>query len=90
MHRINFDEILYAQGLRDYVLLHFDSSKIPDNEGTNGYSLPTKSFVRIHKSYIVAISKVEQIHKDYIVVNNTIIPIGEYYREDFLRQILNS
>lgn len=52
--------------------------------------LPTKSFVRIHKSYIVAISKVEQIHKDYIVVNNTIIPIGEYYREDFLRQILNS
>jgi DNA-binding LytR/AlgR family response regulator len=92
MQRINFDEILYAQGLRDYILLHFDNSKITVLRTMKGLMdiLPARSFVRVHKSYIVAISKVEQIHKDYIVVNNTIIPIGEYYREGFLRQVLNN
>ena len=92
MHRINFDEILYAQGLRDYILLHLDNSKITVLQTMKGLMdiLPTRSFVRVHKSYIVAIKKVEQIHKDHIVVNNTIIPIGEFYRESFLSQVLNS
>lgn len=92
MHRINFDEILYAQGLRDYILLYFDNSKITVLQTMKGLMeiLPTRSFVRVHKSYIVAIKKVEQIHKDHIVVNNTIIPIGEFYREGFLSQVLNS
>jgi two-component system LytT family response regulator len=92
MHRINFDEILYVQGLRDYVLLYFDNNKITVLQTMKGLMeiLPTRSFVRVHKSYIVAIKKVEQIHKDHIVVNNTIIPIGEFYREGFLSQVLNS
>ncbi|RYF21284.1 MAG: response regulator transcription factor [Flavobacteriales bacterium] len=92
MHRINFDEILYAQGLRDYVLLYFDNNKVTVLQTMKGLMdiLPATSFVRVHKSYIVAIKKVEQIHKDHIVVNNTIIPIGEFYREGFLSQVLNS
>jgi len=92
MQRVNFDEILYAQGLRDYILLHFDNSKITVLQTMKGLMeiLPTRSFVRVHKSYIVAIKKVEQIHKDHIVVNNTIIPIGEFYKESFLSQVLNS
>jgi len=92
MQRINFDDILYAQGLRDYVLLHFDNSKITILQTMKGLMdiLPANAFIRVHKSYIVAIKKVEQIHKDHIVVNNTIIPIGEFYREHFLSQVLNS
>jgi len=92
MHRVNFDEILYAKGLRDYVLLYFANNKITILQTMKGLMdiLPDRSFIRVHKSYIVAIKKVEQIHKDHIVVNNTIIPIGEFYREGFLRQVLNS
>jgi len=92
MHRVNFEEILYAQGLRDYVLLYLDNNKVTILQTMKGLMdmLPNGSFVRVHKSYIVAINKVEQIHKDHIVINNTMIPIGEFYKEDFLSRVLNS
>jgi DNA-binding LytR/AlgR family response regulator len=92
MHRINFSDILYIEGLKDYVIVHLSSGKITALQTMKGIEelLPAVSFVRMHKSYIVSIAKIEQIHKQHIILNNTIIPIGHFYRDNFLKQVLNS
>lgn len=92
MHRINFSDILYIEGLKDYVIVHLKSGKITALQTMKGMEelLPPINFVRMHKSYIVSVAKIEQIHKQHIILNNTIIPIGDFYRDNFLKQVLNS
>ncbi|MDP9076989.1 MAG: LytTR family DNA-binding domain-containing protein [Bacteroidota bacterium] len=91
MQRVNFDDILYVEGLKDYVLLHLVHGKITALQTMKGMEelLPGDSFVRLHKSYILSTRKIEQIHKQHVVVNNTIIPIGEFYKDSFLKLVLN-
>jgi DNA-binding LytR/AlgR family response regulator len=50
-------------------------------------SLPSKSFIRVHKSYIIALGKIESIERSRIQIGEKIIPIGDTYREYFFKQI---
>ena len=50
-------------------------------------SLPVKSFIRVHKSYIIALSKIESIERNRIKIGDKIIPIGDTYKEYFFKQI---
>jgi len=52
--------------------------------------LPASQFVRVHRSFIVSMARIEKIHKQHIVVNQVILPIGELYKEPFLKKMLNS
>ena len=49
--------------------------------------LPADKFIRVHKSYIIAIQKIESIERDRIKITNQIIPIGDSYKEDFYKAI---
>lgn len=51
--------------------------------------LPASPFLRVHRSSIVSMADIEKIHKQYIVVNQVILPIGELYRDNFLKKVLN-
>ncbi len=86
----NFSEVLYVEGSKDYVQIRLLHNKIITLQTLKAMEelLPPDHFIRVHKSFIVAINKIEQIHKQHIVINQTIIPIGEFYRDQFLKQAL--
>jgi DNA-binding LytR/AlgR family response regulator len=50
-------------------------------------TFPAENFCRVHKSYMVAISKIESIEKNRIKIGNTLIPISESYKKDFFERI---
>lgn len=76
------DEILYAQSLGNYVKLftirkhYICSATTTDIERL----LPPKNFMRIHKSYIISLSRVEKFMFDIVVVDNHRLPVGITYR----------
>lgn len=90
--RINISEIEYIEGLKDYIKIHLDDaghstilslSSIKNIEE----KLPNDRFVRIHKSFIVNIRKVQVIERNRIVFGDKYIPISDTYRQDFFRMI---
>lgn len=85
--RIHFDDILYIEGLKDYVQIHLKSQKktILTLMSLKQLQerLPSALFMRIHRSFIVSLKKIDSITKTSVIVNGREIGIGEQYKEDF-------
>ncbi|WPR76554.1 LytTR family DNA-binding domain-containing protein [Algoriphagus sp. NG3] len=87
--KINFNDILYVEGLKNYVGFHtIDGTRVIAllNLKDLEIRLPTSNFARIHKSFIVSIKAIEQIDGNLVWLKGSInsIPIGVSYREDFI------
>lgn len=80
--KINLDDILYFRGWGDYVVIQCKDKKIMTLEKLRQFehSLPD-SFIRIHKSYIISLNKIDFITKNRISIQNELIPIGATYKE---------
>lgn len=91
IQKIYLDDILFIEGLKDYISIFTKSERIItlQNMKKMEESLPAKSFIRVHKSYIVATGKIESIERSRIQIGEKIIPIGDTYREYFFKQIEN-
>ena len=89
IQKIYLDDILYIEGLKDYISIFTKTERIITLQNMKKMedSLPAKSFIRVHKSYIVAIGKIESIERSRIQIGEKIIPIGDTYREYFFKQI---
>lgn len=89
IQKIYLDDILYIEGLKDYISIFTKTERIItlQNMKKMEESLPAKSFVRVHKSYIIALGKIESIERSRIQIGDKIIPIGDTYREYFFKQI---
>jgi two-component system, LytTR family, response regulator len=88
--RIDFSNILYLEAMRDYVAIHLNSgNKILTLQSLASFDneLPAALFARIHKSYIVALSKINSIEKNRVIINQVYLPVGETYRNGFLKKI---
>ncbi len=85
--RVDYEDILFIEGLKDYVKLHLgDSRKALMSLTTLKVledRLPVGQFMRIHRSFIVALDKITAITKTSIRVGESEIPVGEQYREGF-------
>lgn len=84
--RIDLQQILFLESLRDYVAIHTSTEgKILTLQSLKSFEdvLPEKDFIRVHKSYIIAVNRINSIEKKKIVINTTYIPIGETYLERF-------
>lgn len=83
--RVDFDDILYIEGLKDYVKIHFDTDERPIhsliNMKTLEERLPKSRFARIHRSYIVNLHKIKVVEKGRIVFGSTYLPISESYKQ---------
>lgn len=83
--RVVFDDIIFIEGLGDYLKIHLDNSDKPlvirSSLKNIMYELPTKKFLRIHKSYIISLSKIKSVRKNSISVDRKELPIGESFRE---------
>ena len=85
LQKINFDDILYVEGLKDYVKIYLkDSSKnvmsLMNMKKIEEY-LPKPEFMRIHRSYIVHVKEVETIDRFRMVIGNQYLPISDSYKD---------
>ncbi|XOV90918.1 MAG: LytR/AlgR family response regulator transcription factor [Bacteroidota bacterium] len=87
--RVNFDDLLYIEALADYVIFHTVKSKYVVHHTMKGIEkrLPISIFSRVHRSFIVNRTKINQIEDINVYVSDSKIPIGAYYREKFLNKL---
>ena len=88
---IELDQLLYAQSFGNYVKLHTLKRTYLASITTSEFekSLPNKSFLRIHKSYIIALDKIDDITKDFVIIKNEKLPIGITYRRELIDRLKN-
>lgn len=81
---IDVDAILYAQSYGNYVKIFTQKRNYLATITTNEFEkcLPSSLFMRAHKSYIIALNKVEEVMKDHVTIKNMPIPIGITYRRE--------
>lgn len=90
LHRIEFDEILYIEGLDDYVQIHIaNKPKIVARMSMKGIleKLPSNSFLRIHRSYIVPILRIKSFQNKSLIIEDMSFPIGETYKNEVLQRL---
>ncbi|MDJ1484053.1 LytTR family DNA-binding domain-containing protein [Cytophagaceae bacterium YF14B1] len=89
LQKVAFEEIKYIEGMRDYRRIHLDQETIMTLEtfGELEQRLPQQQFCRIHKSYLVALNKIESVERDRIRICKTLLPLSETYRHQFYERI---
>ncbi|WP_138475540.1 LytR/AlgR family response regulator transcription factor [Dyadobacter bucti] len=82
LEKINLNEILYIEGMRDYRRIHTLHKKIMTLQTFTDLEklIPPHVIARVHKSYMVSIEKIETIEKEAIRINNVYIPISATYK----------
>jgi DNA-binding LytR/AlgR family response regulator len=87
--KINLKELLYVEALADYVILHTSAQKYIVHSTMKGIEkrLPEKNFIRIHRSYIVNTDKIEHIEDLSVVINKKYLPIGNSYKDAFMKRL---
>lgn len=90
--RIRLDDILYIEGLKDYVIIHLLDKRVITRMMVKSMEemLPKNKFIRISKSYIVNKQKVEAFDNKDVNIGSTELAIGLSYREQVLNTLLNS
>jgi DNA-binding LytR/AlgR family response regulator len=85
IEKIDFKDIFYIQGMKDYLQIVSDKKKIMTLQSFKNILgfLPKKDFVRVHNSYIVSIDKIENIERNRIKIGEKIIPISDSYKDAF-------
>ncbi len=88
--RIKLDDIIYVEGLKDYVIIHLSDKKVVTRMIVKSMEemLPKRQFIRISKSYIVNKDKIEAFDNKDITIGTTELAIGASYRDDVLNQLL--
>ena len=83
--KIRLSDILYVEGLKDYVALHTRQQKIVTLQRLKNLEtqLPADHFIRIHHSYIVSLEGIDSVHKDKVQVGKVFLPISDTYRKPF-------
>ncbi len=88
-HRIRFDDILYIQGMREYVAFHLTGGRLLSLLSLRRLEeiLPPDRFIRIHKSYIAAIKHIEAVEEDCLYISGQRLPVGPSYVEALQKRI---
>lgn len=89
IQKLAIHEILYIEGMRDYVRIHTTREKIMTllNFARLEELLPPTKFVRVHRSFMVAIDKIDHIEKKRIKIVDKTIPISETYADTFFKKL---
>ncbi|HWV70778.1 MAG TPA: LytTR family DNA-binding domain-containing protein [Pseudosphingobacterium sp.] len=89
IQRIDYDDIYYIEGLKDYISIFTSHERIItlQNMKRMEETLPEERFIRVHKSYIVALEKIESIERGRISLKEKLIPIGDTYKDSFFKRI---
>lgn len=83
--KVRLDDILYVEGLKDYVTIHTRQQKVISLQRMKGMEeqLPGDRFIRIHNSYIVAFDAIDAVHKDRVQIGELFLPVGDTFKKSF-------
>ena len=89
--KLNFDEVTHIQGLKDYAIIHTTTGRIVIKGSIKAMHdiFPESRFLRVHKSFIAAISRISQMNRNRLVINGNPIPVGRNYKESVEKALLN-
>jgi two-component system LytT family response regulator len=91
LEKITINDIFYIEGMRDYVRIHTSNKKIMTLQSFTELEqlIPAHLICRVHKSFMVAINKIDSIERSRIKIADQLIPVSDTYKEAFL-QLINS
>ena len=89
MIKIDIAEIRYIESLSDYIKIHLGDKTVVTRETLSNIEakLQGNDFLRIHRSYIVSISRIESFTHEYVMVNKHELPISRSHKEDVLQRL---
>ncbi|KLT66504.1 LytTR family DNA-binding domain-containing protein [Pedobacter sp. BMA] len=87
--KVNYDDILYIEGLKNYVSVYTASQRIITYQALRELEndLPKPPFYRVHKSYIISLDKIKMVDGNTLYIGDQSIPVGETYKEEFFKVI---
>lgn len=90
MFKVHFSDITYIEGLKDYVIIYTENQKLVTlmNIKTIHDLLPKSFFVRVSKSYIINVNKIDSLDNNTVYIENNEIPIGNIYRDFFFNEFV--
>ena len=89
IQKVYLNDVLFIEGLKDYISIFTTAERIITLQNMKKMedALPEKHFIRVHKSYIVSINKIDSIERSRIFIGDKVIPVGDTYREEFFKII---
>lgn len=87
--RVEVNELRYVEALGDYVQVFSENNKFILNGTLKAVDskLPKKDFLRVHRSYIVNLNKIDKIEEGSIIIGKKLIPVGRSYKKEFTQRI---
>lgn len=91
LEKIMLNEIIYIEGMRDYRRIHTINKKIMTLQNFSEFEklIPSSIVCRVHKSYMVALAKIESVERGRIKIGDQLIPISDTYKDEFF-ELINS
>lgn len=91
-YRVQTNDILFIESMGDYLTVHTSDQKLTFYKTMKSFSeeLPSDSFIRVHKSFLVSLSKIDYLEGNLIFIEGNEIPIGNAYKEEFLSRFHGS
>ncbi|SMC40433.1 LytR/AlgR family response regulator transcription factor [Pedobacter africanus] len=88
--KVYFNNILFIQGLKDYVVMHSENQKVITamNIKTIYDQLPKDIFVRVSKSYVINVKHISSMDNNTVYIGTNEIPIGNIYRDFFFNEFV--
>lgn len=89
LENIPVDDILWIEGMREYLQIVLPTKKVMTKQSFKSIleQLPAHKFVQVHKSWIVAIPKIESVERNRIKIKDKLIPIGDTFRDNFFDRV---
>jgi two-component system, LytTR family, response regulator len=87
LQRVPHADILYVEGGKDYITIHTPKERILSLMTLTKIQemLPSPPFFRVHKSWLIPINKIDSVERQRIFIGKMVIPIGDTYKEDFMK-----
>ena len=91
LEKIMISEIIYIEGMRDYRRIHTTTKKVMTLQNFSEFErlIPASMVCRVHKSFMIAVSKIESIERSRIKIADQLIPVSDTYKDTFF-QLINS
>lgn len=89
MHKVAISDILYIEGLGDYIKIHLAQTHLITNFSMRKMEelLPSDEFFRVHKSFLIRFDSITTIEGNMVEINKKKLPIGNSYRQEFFERI---
>ena len=87
IQKVYLNDILFIEGLKDYISIFTPAERVITLQNMKRMedALPERHFIRVHKSYIVSLNKIDSIERSRIFIGDKVIPVGDTYREEFFK-----